>query len=180
MNFVPVSIYRAIFSGSFYTACIFSAFLVRFLRRFVLLIFHAIFFQFFSSSFVLQFQHLLHVLSAFSGNVVQRAMVCKRRQKERWVSVIYTLFQRTFWELWTGNCLLEKYYIRLPRIFVIFLSDFGCVCVRFDLFLYILYFYLKLFIRVNIYRVSVYTKPLFRSRLEAVTQFFQSESNLFC
>ena len=180
MNFIPVSIYRAIFSGSFYTACVFSAFLVRFLRRFVLLIFNAIFFQFFSSSFVLQFQHLLHVLFAFSGNVVQRAMVCKRRQKERWVSVIYTLFQRTFWELWTGNCLLEKYYIRLPRIFVNFLSDFGCVCVRFDLFFYILYFYLKLFISVNIYRVSVYTKTLFRSRLEAVTHFFQSESNLFC
>ena len=46
MNFIPVSIYRAIFSGSFYTACVFSAFLVRFLRRFVLLIFHAIFFSF--------------------------------------------------------------------------------------------------------------------------------------
>ena len=179
MNFIPVSIYRAIFSGSFYTACVFSAFLVRFCIALSFWFFMPFFFSFSVVRSYYSFS-ICYVLFAFSGNVVQQAMVCKRRQKERWVSVIYTLFQRTFWELWTGNCLLEKYYIRLPRIFVNFLSDFGCVCVRFDLFFYILYFYLKLFISVNIYRVSVYTKTLFRSRLEAVTHFFQSESNLFC
>ena len=42
------------------------------------------------------FHHLLHTLFAFLGNVVQQAMVCRRRQKGRRISVIYTLFQRTF------------------------------------------------------------------------------------
>ena len=60
-------------------------------------------------------------------------MVCRRQRKGSWISVLYTLFQRTFRGLWTGNCLLEKYYIRLPRIFAKFWVNLGCACVCFDL-----------------------------------------------
>ena len=54
-------------------------------------------------------------------------MVCRHWQKGCWISVIYILSQHTFCRLWTGNCLLEKYYIGLPRILQFFWVKFGCV-----------------------------------------------------
>ena len=66
MNFIPVSIYRTIFSCSYPTLAflffVFASF-------FVLLVFYANF-QFLGSLFPLQFQHLLDVLLAFLGNFV--------------------------------------------------------------------------------------------------------------
>ena len=79
------------------------------------------------------FQHFLHVLFAFWRNVVYQAMICRRRQKGRWISIMYKLFQRIFCEVPRDNCLLVKYYIRLLRFFIIFSVNLGFVCVRFNL-----------------------------------------------
>ena len=100
--------------------------------------------HFFNSLFLLQVQY-------FSAFITCCICIFGERcfhhfwQKVCWVSVIYTLFQHTFCRLWTGTCLLVKYYIRPTRIFVIFWVNFGCVCVRFNLinFSIFLYFYFK-------------------------------------
>ena len=73
-----------------------AVFSVRFAWLFVLSIFMLFFQQFVPITGSVFFQHLLRVHFAFWGNVVQQAMVCRRRRKGRWISVIYTLFQRTF------------------------------------------------------------------------------------
>ena len=67
--------------------------------------------------------------------------------------------------------MLEKYYIRLPRIFGIVGVKFGCVWVRFNLinfFIFCIFTLNSLYMSKYISRV-VYTNRLFRSRLETVT-----------
>ena len=80
---------------------------------------------------------------------------------------------------WTGNCLREKYYIKLPRNFVIFewiWVVFVFVSIWLS-FLHLVFLLEALFIRVNIYWETVYTNRLFHPRLAAVTlQVLQKKS----
>ena len=75
------------------------------------------------------FQHLLHLLFTFCifGEHPLASSGLKMSANRSW------MFQRTFRGLWTGNCLLEKYSIRLPRIFCDFWVTSGCVCVHSNL-----------------------------------------------
>lgn len=89
-------------------------------------------------------------------NVLQQAMVFRRRQNGCWISVIYAIYQSFY------QTLLEKYCIKLLRIFVILGAIFGGVYVLFDLirfFIFCIFFFfiVKLCLCLQIHTKIHYT-----------------------
>ena len=88
-----------------------------------------------------------------------------------------------FYGLGTFNCLLEKYYIRLPRIFVISGVNFGCAYVSSDLLKFFIFWIFtsssvytcKYISRVSIHQLFV--SPSFGSSKAAP---LKSQSHYFC
>lgn len=95
-------------------------------------------------------------------------MVCRRRRKGRWISVIFNVLSADFEQIIICWRSIRLYYWQF-----LWLSEYWlCLCsFRFNFFFFTVYLLWALFIRVKVWRESVYTNRLFEGHRYSQAEF---------